>query len=98
VLIMHTRRAQSVQALEAGETITAEAVVRNRRDVTFAADLVRKGMEALVEVSGARSVYDTDPLQALLRDILTISTHIVVSRQGAMVPYGRIMLGLPTDQ
>ena len=78
--------------------ITAEAVARNRRDITFAADQLRRGMDLLVEVSGARSVYDTDPLQALLRDILTIGTHTVVSRQGAMVPYGRIMLGLPTDQ
>ncbi len=98
VLIMHARRAESVQALEAGDVITAEAVARNRRDITFAADQLRRGMDLLVEVSGARSVYDTDPLQALLRDILTIGTHTVVSRQGAMVPYGRIMLGLPTDQ
>lgn len=94
VLIMHTRRAQSIAALESSTEITPEAIARNRRDVTFAAHQLRRGMEALTEVSGARSVYDTDPLQALLRDILTISTHTVVSRQGAMVPYGQIMLGL----
>lgn len=95
LLIMHTRRAQSIAALEAGAAITPEAVARNRRDVTFAAEQLRRGMEALMEVSGARSVYDADPLQALLRDVLTIGTHTVVSRQGAMVPYGRLMLGLP---
>jgi alkylation response protein AidB-like acyl-CoA dehydrogenase len=94
MLIMHTRREQSVAALESGEAITAEAIARNRRDVTFAAGLLRRGMDALVEISGARAVYDTDPLQALLRDILTIGTHTVVSRQGAMVPYGQIMLGV----
>ncbi len=96
VLVMHTRRAQSIEALEAGDAITPEAVARNRRDVTFAAEQLRQGMEALVEVSGARSVYDADPLQALLRDVLTIGTHTVLSWQGAMVPYGRLMLGLPT--
>ncbi len=95
VLIMQTRRAQSMAALETGITIAPEAIARNRRDVTFAAGLLRRGMEALIEISGARSVYDADPLQAYLRDILTIATHTVVSRQGAMVPYGRIMLGLP---
>lgn len=95
VLIMHTRRAQSMAALETGVTITPEAIARNRRDVTFAAGLLRRGMEALIEISGARSAYDADRLQAYLRDILTIATHTVVSRQGAMVPYGRIMLGLP---
>jgi hypothetical protein len=51
-------------------------------------------VDALIEISGARSVYDTDPLQSLFRDCATIGTHIVVSRQGAMVPYGRLMLGL----
>jgi len=95
VLIMHTRRAQSIEALESGGTIPTEAIVRNRRDVTFAADQLRRGMDALIEVSGARSVYDSDPLQALYRDMLTIGTHTVVSRQGAMVPYGRLLLGLP---
>jgi len=94
VLIMHTRRAESIALLESGGAITAEAVARNRRDVTFAAEQVRRGMEALTEVSGARSVYDADPLQGLFRDVATIATHIVVSRQGAMVPYGRLMLGL----
>lgn len=95
VLIMHTRRAQSIAAIDAGDTITPEAVARNRRDVTFAAEQLRRGMEALLEISGARSVYDADPLQALFRDVLTIGTHTVVSRQGAMVPYGQLMLGLP---
>ena len=95
VLIMQTRPAHSMAALGAGVTITPEAIACNRRDVTFAAGLLRRGMEALIEISGARSVYDAGPLQAYLRDILTIATHTVVSRQGAMVPYGRIMLGLP---
>lgn len=95
VLIMRTRRAESVAALEAGAVITPEAVARNRRDVAFAAEQLRRGMEALMEVSGARAVYDADPLQALFRDVLTIGTHTVVSRQGGMVPYGRLMLGLP---
>ena len=96
VLIMHTRRAESMAALTSGAVIPAEAVARNRRDVTFAAEQLQRGMDALIEVSGAQSVYDADPLQALLRDMLTIGTHTVVSRQGAMVPYGQLMLGLPT--
>jgi alkylation response protein AidB-like acyl-CoA dehydrogenase len=94
VLIMHTRRAESIEAIEAGTAISAEAVARNRRDIAFAAEQLRRGVDALIEISGARSVYDTDPLQSLFRDCATIGTHIVVSRQGAMVPYGRLMLGL----
>jgi alkylation response protein AidB-like acyl-CoA dehydrogenase len=95
VLIMQTRRAESIATLESGASISADAIARNRRDVTFAAQQLRTGIEALIEVSAARSVYDTDPLQALFRDIVTIGTHTIVSRQGAMVAYGRLMLGLP---
>lgn len=96
VLLMHARRAESVAAVEAGEPVSGEMVARNRRDIAFAAGLLRQGMDALIEVSGARSVYDTDPLQALYRDLLTIGTHTVVARQGAMVPYGQWMLGPKT--
>ena len=56
VLIMHARRAESVAAVEAGAAIGAGDVARNRRDIAFAADQLRRGMEALLEVSGARSV------------------------------------------
>ena len=54
-------------------------------------------VEALMEVSGARMVYDSDPLQPILRDIVTIATHSIVQRQGAMVPWGRLMLGLAPE-
>jgi 3-hydroxy-9,10-secoandrosta-1,3,5(10)-triene-9,17-dione monooxygenase len=70
-------------------------VVRNRRDIAFAVWQARRGVERLVELAGARTVYDTEPLQSLWRDLLTISTHTVVSRHLSMVPYGRIQLGLP---
>jgi alkylation response protein AidB-like acyl-CoA dehydrogenase len=95
-LIMHTRRAQSISAVENGTDITALDIARNRRDVTFAAAQLRRGVDTLMELSGARSVYDADPLQNLLRDIIAIGTHTVVSHQAAMVPYGRLLLGLPT--
>ncbi len=95
VLIMHSRRAESLAAVEAGAAIAAADVARNRRDIAFAAGQLQRGMEALLDVSGARSVYDADPLQALFRDVLTIGTHTIVSRQGAMVPYGQMLLGLP---
>ncbi|MFL5254631.1 MAG: hypothetical protein ACJ8AI_17395 [Rhodopila sp.] len=95
VLLMRTQRAQAVAAVDAGASISALEVARARRDVTFAADLLRQGVETLLEVSGSNAVYDSDPLQPLVRDILTIGTHTVVSRQGAMAHYGRLMLGLP---
>ncbi len=94
-LILHTRRDESMALLDSGHTITVEDGMHNRRDVAFAADLIRKGVERLVELSGSRIVHDGDPLQPILRDVQTIATHAVVLRQLNYVPYGRAMLGLP---
>lgn len=94
-LVMHTRRDESMAVVASGRPITPADVMRNRRDIAFAVDHLRRGVEKLAEVLGSRVVYDADPLQPLLRDVLTIATHSVVHRQLSMVPYGRMLLGLP---
>lgn len=97
-LIFATRRDQSVARIDAGEPIEAPDVPRNRRDVSLAFQLLKKGVERLTAINGARSVYDGDPLQSVLLDITAISTHVIVSEQAAMPPYGRWMMeraGLP---
>jgi len=43
-------------------------------------------------LNGARTVYDDDKLQPVLRDIMAIANHIVLNEEMAMVPYGRLML------
>jgi hypothetical protein len=55
--------------------------------------MISQGVERLVALTGARSVYDDDPLQAIRRDLATIATHIVVSEEAGMVPYGRFLMG-----
>ena len=70
-------------------------VLRNRRDVVLAYQMISQGVERLVALTGARSVYDDDPLQAIRRDLATIATHIVVSEEAGMVPYGRFLMGAP---
>ena len=59
---------------------------------TLAFGLLKKGVDRLTAINGARTVYDSDPLQSMLLDITAISTHIIVSEQAAMVPYGRWMM------
>jgi alkylation response protein AidB-like acyl-CoA dehydrogenase len=95
VLVMHARREATRALVDSCAAVPPEAVLRNRRDIAFAAWQVRRGVERLVELSGARAVYDTDPLQSLWRDVVTICTHTAVSRQVGMVAYGRLLLGLP---
>ncbi len=94
-LIMFARREEALALVDSGAAIPPDAAMRARRDIAFAVWQSRRGVERLVELAGARTVYDTEQLQSLWRDLVTISTHTVVSRHLAMVPYGRMLLGLP---
>jgi alkylation response protein AidB-like acyl-CoA dehydrogenase len=94
-LVMTARRREALAMVDSGAAIPPEAAMRARRDIAFAIWQSRRGVERLVELAGARTVYDTEQLQSLWRDLVTISTHTVVSRHLAMVPYGRMLLGLP---
>ena len=80
-LILHTRRTESMAQLESGRPVGFEDAARNRRDVSYAAEMARRGVERLVEIAGSRTMRDDDPLQPILRDVTTIATHTVVSRQ-----------------
>jgi alkylation response protein AidB-like acyl-CoA dehydrogenase len=91
-LIFATRRAETVELMESGAPFPDSVVLRNRRDVALAFRMLRAGVEQLAAVCGASTIYDDSPLQSALRDITTIATHIVVSEEAGMVPYGRFMI------
>jgi 3-hydroxy-9,10-secoandrosta-1,3,5(10)-triene-9,17-dione monooxygenase len=77
-----------------GPRVPKDEILASRRDSVFALRLVRTAVERLCEISSAELVYDTSPLQAYLRDILTMSTHFMANWEAGMVPYGRLQLGL----
>jgi hypothetical protein len=91
-LIFTTRWRDSVTRLDAGEAIEPADILRNRRDVALAFQLLKKGIDRLAAINGARTVYDGDSLQSALLDITAISTHIIVNEAAAMAPYGRWMM------
>jgi hypothetical protein len=91
-LLLHTGRESSTAAVSSGRKITAAEALRARRDMTFAQHQVGWALERLCELSGARWVYDIDPLQEIRRDVMTILTHHAASRQAAMAPYGHMLL------
>jgi alkylation response protein AidB-like acyl-CoA dehydrogenase len=91
-LLLHTGRDSSTAAVSSGRKITAAEALRARRDMVFAQHQVGWALERLCELSGARWVYDTDPLQEIRRDVMTILTHHAASRQAAMAPYGHMLL------
>jgi hypothetical protein len=91
-LTMWTGRQAAEEWLATGRPILPEAVLRTRRDMTHAQHQVQWAVERLVEVCGARSVYDTDPLASIRRDVLTLLTHNIASRQAAMGAWGKCIL------
>jgi alkylation response protein AidB-like acyl-CoA dehydrogenase len=88
-LTMQSGRARAEALIAKQEPIPQEYVLRTRRDMTYAQHQVQRAVEKLVEVCGAQSVYDTDPLAQIRRDTLTVLTHIVASRQAAMGAWGK---------
>ena len=92
-LLLDTRRAEACALVDAGQPIPADVVLRVRRDIAFAQRHVRNGVERLAGELGSDIVYDDSPLQAILRDVLTIATHRVWSWPRAMLPYGQWRLG-----
>ena len=91
--LLHAGRRSSTEAVWSGRQIAEEEALRARRDMTFAQHQVGWALERLCEAAGSRWVYDSDPLQAIRRDVITLLTHHAASRQAAMVPYGRMLLG-----
>jgi len=92
-LTMHRGCARAEALIAKQEPIPQEYVLRTRRDMTYAQHQVQRAVEKLIEVCGAQSVYDTDPLAQIRRDILTVLTHNIASRQAAMGAWGRSVLG-----
>lgn len=91
LLLRHGRRA-TTEAVDTGRRITEAEALQARRDMVYAQHQVGWALERLCELSGARWVYDTDPLQEIRRDVMTILTHHAASRAAAYAPYGSMLL------
>jgi alkylation response protein AidB-like acyl-CoA dehydrogenase len=91
-LSLHHGRDHSTNEVSTGRKITATDALKARRDMVYAQHQVGWAMERLCELSGARWVYDADPLQEMRRDVMTILTHHAASRPAAYAPYGEVLL------
>jgi 3-hydroxy-9,10-secoandrosta-1,3,5(10)-triene-9,17-dione monooxygenase len=91
-LALHHGRDYTTAEVSSGRRITEAEAVRARRDMVYAQHQIGWALERLCELSGARWVYDGDPLQEIRRDVMTILTHHAANRQAAYAPYGRLLL------
>lgn len=51
----------------------------------------------LAELAGARSLFESEPLQRFWRDVHAIGQHVGVNYEAAMRNYGRALMGLAPD-
>jgi alkylation response protein AidB-like acyl-CoA dehydrogenase len=92
-LTLHHGREHSTAEVSTGRRITMAEAIKARRDVVYAQHQVGWALERLCELSGARWVYDGDPLQEMRRDVMTILTHFAANRPAAYAAHGAILLG-----
>jgi 3-hydroxy-9,10-secoandrosta-1,3,5(10)-triene-9,17-dione monooxygenase len=74
-----------------------ETRARWRRDAAYATGLCRQALTLLFEASGAAALYDTSPMQRYFRDIQAICGHAGFSMNMNGATWGRVALGLPSD-
>jgi 3-hydroxy-9,10-secoandrosta-1,3,5(10)-triene-9,17-dione monooxygenase len=91
-LLLHTGRDAATAEIDTGRRIAEHEALRGRRDMVYVQHQVAWAVERLCELSGARSVYDADPLQQIRRDVMTMLTHHAASRMAAYAPYGQALL------
>jgi alkylation response protein AidB-like acyl-CoA dehydrogenase len=78
-----------------------EMTLQQRADVRFwaahAIQITRHAVMEIVAGSGARSHFMDDPLQRGMRDLNTLSGHVVFDHDRAADIYGRVLLGMDLD-
>ena len=82
------------EAAESGEYLGFVARARVRADVGAVARRCREAVDLLLNVHGAGSFAEFNPLQRVWRDLETCSRHAVVNPEISAELYGRALLGV----
>ena len=70
---------------------------RYRRDGAFSVNLCTEAVSMLFAASGARGLFTTGGLQRQFRDAHAINAHLAFNFDAAGTNYGRVALGLPSE-
>lgn len=70
---------------------------RLRRDGAFSVNLCTEAVSLLFAASGARSLFKSGTLQRQFRDAHAVNSHLAFNFDAAGTNYGRVALGLPSE-
>jgi 3-hydroxy-9,10-secoandrosta-1,3,5(10)-triene-9,17-dione monooxygenase len=95
-----TMRSACITAMEdarAGHVPNMGIKTRYRRDGAFSVNLCTEAVSMLFAASGARGLFTTGGLQRQFRDAHAINSHLAFNFDAAGTNYGRVALGLPSE-
>src|SRR5580700_3141703 len=96
-LIMRSTCIQAMADARRGHVPDVAAKTRMRRDGAFAVNLCTEAVSLLFAASGARGLSTSGALQRQFRDAHAINSHIAFNFDAAGTNYGRVTLGLPSE-
>jgi 3-hydroxy-9,10-secoandrosta-1,3,5(10)-triene-9,17-dione monooxygenase len=63
----------------------------------YIARRAREVVGNLVDIAGARAIFEDNPLQRFWRDVHVMGQHVALNHEAAMRNYGRVLMGLEPD-
>ena len=96
-LIMRSTCIAALADARRGHVPDIAAKTRMRRDGAYSVNLCTEAVSLLFAASGARGLYMSGALQRQFRDAHAINSHIAFNFDAAGTNYGRVALGLPSE-
>jgi len=96
-LIMRSACIEAMADARRGHIPDMSAKTRYRRDGAFSVNLCTEAVSLLFSASGARGLFTTGVLQRQFRDAHAINSHLAFNFDAAGTNYGRVALGLPSE-
>jgi 3-hydroxy-9,10-secoandrosta-1,3,5(10)-triene-9,17-dione monooxygenase len=96
-LIMRSTCMEAMTDARSGHVPNIAAKTKLRRDGAYSVNLCTEAVSLLFSASGARGLYTTGPLQRQFRDAHAINSHLAFNFDAAGTNYGRVALGLPSE-
>ena len=97
LIVTHDTR-QIVARAEAGEMLGDFDALRFRRNVSYVSRLCVGAVDRLFEASGGHSLFNTDPMQRIQRDVHAGAHQTALFWDNNAEAYGRAVFGLPPLQ
>jgi 3-hydroxy-9,10-secoandrosta-1,3,5(10)-triene-9,17-dione monooxygenase len=96
-LIMRSTCIEALADARRGHIPDIAAKTKMRRDGAYCVNLCTEAVSLLFAASGARGLYMSGALQRQFRDAHAINSHIAFNFDAAGTNYGRVALGLPSE-